>query len=218
MTPEEQKSMDMKYAKLAGETHWEKQLELREANLIAKSIPKATVRLLLSPAFERRPIVVKAERWLQDQRRFLLIMGDSYRGKSVAADSVFLEHTFRYSWFVAPDTPVVENRSWAYGKHVTAAAYCSASKSWTEKTWMDEIKRTHLLVVDDLGTELQDMKAAFTDLISYRTGAWTPESKMYPTAPLRTIMTTNLPIDAFAKLYGERVLNRLRAEGDIESV
>jgi DNA replication protein DnaC len=165
--------------------------------------------------------VLEARAWLESGKRFLVLSGSSYRGKTVAAASVFLRHTFEYEWFQTGQ-PIVVNRSWAYGRFVSCATY----QGWQKAPFADtqareelsEARRSHLLVFDDLGTELLDMRALFTDLVSYRTTAFTPQSKMYRASPLRTVITTNLDRAGVAEAYGDRVLNRLQGEGLIVSL
>ena len=210
MTPEQ-------YASQAASAHWERQLAGCEQMLVGKGVPAGIAALLCSPHFdEDRQLVVEARAWLKSGRRFLVLSGSSYRGKTVAAASVFLHHTFEYEWFQT-GLPVVTNRSWAYGRFVTCATY----QGWHKAPFADteareelsDARRTHLLVFDDLGTELSDMRALFTDLVSYRTTAFTPQSKMYRASPLRTVITTNLDRAGVAEVYGDRVLNRLQGEG-----
>jgi DNA replication protein DnaC len=210
MTPEQ-------YASQAAQAHWDGQLAKREQNLVARGVPEGIASLLCSLHFdETRQLVVEARAWYESGKRFLVLGGPSYRGKTVAAASVFLHHTFEYEWFQTGQ-PVVVNRSWAYGRFVTCATY----QGWHKAPFADtqareelaEARRSHLLVFDDLGTELSDMRALFTDLVSYRTTALTAQSKMYRSAPLRTVITTNLDRAGIAEAYGDRVLNRLQGEG-----
>jgi hypothetical protein len=205
------------YASQAAAAHWEGQLAKREQMLVTKNVPAGLAALLCSPVFdETRQLVVETRNWFQGSARFLVLSGSSYRGKTVAAASVFLWHTFEYEWFITGQ-PTVVNRSWAYGRFVSCATYQGWAKApygdFHARAELAETRSSHLLVFDDLGTELSDMRALFTDLVSYRTTASTPQSKMYRSAPLRTIITTNLDRAGIAEAYGDRVLNRLQGEG-----
>jgi DNA replication protein DnaC len=207
------------YSREAGEAHWLGQVEKQNKMLLGKGVPGNIADLLCSPQFDSGNAFSKAVAgWMAGKQRFLTLIGPSYRGKTTGAASAFLNHTFEYSWFVVGQPPVT-NRSWAYGRFVPCATFQGWSKAGfgdqRSKDLLTEARQTHLLVFDDLGTELSDFKALFTDLVSYRTAGMTPDSKMYPSAPMRTIITTNLSEGQIAEAYGDRVLNRLRAEGQI---
>lgn len=201
-------------------------LAKRRGQLEAKGVPRSIAGLLDSENLEaERQAMRTVADWLRGHSRFLTLRGQSYKGKTVAACSAFLAHTFEYEWFAPTPKgaePVIErSRSWAYGRFVPAATYQGWSKApfgvagEVAREKASSARGVHLLVMDDMGTELSDMKALVTDLVSYRTTAWTPQSKMYPSSPLRTIFTTNLTEDELQDLYGDRVLNRLRSEGEI---
>lgn len=203
----------------ASEAHWLRQLERREEMLVGKHVPRGIAEMLCSDRFNPKHHYSDAvAKWIGGRSRFLLLSGPSYQGKSVAAASVFLGHTFSYDWFVAGQAPQA-NRSWAYGKFVSCPTYQGWSKAnfgdQRSRDLLSEARSSHLLVFDDLGTELSDIRALFTDLVSYRTAGYTPDSKMYPSSPLRTIITTNLGLSEMHELYGDRVVNRLKSEGDI---
>lgn len=213
------------YATQAADSHWATQFEKRQENLEAKGTPRSVAAFLCNGADPGWPFMRGVSSWLHGQRRFLVLRGPSYKGKTLAACSAFLDHTFDYEWFAptaqGQEPIIVRNRSWAYGRFVPAATFQGWSKApfgdsgTRQREMLGEARSAPLLILDDLGTELADMRALLTDLVSYRTTAFTAESKMYPASPLRTIFTTNLSELELAELYGDRVLNRLRAEGEI---
>lgn len=74
---------------------------------------------------------------------------------------------------------------------------------------VDQARRPHLLVIDDLGQEHFDAQgrtqAAIDDLVRLRIDA-----------ELRTIVTTNAGAAVFGKRYGQRFLSRLAGSGRVQ--
>jgi len=71
---------------------------------------------------------------------------------------------------------------------------------------INPLLRVRRLVIDDLGTEYNDAKGAFTSLFDEVINA-------RHAARLPTVITTNLGYEAFSERYGERVIDRITESG-----
>ncbi len=71
------------------DAHWMRQLEQRQEMLVAKHVPRGIAEMLCSDGFNAKHHYAAAvAQWLGGRKRFLILSGPSYRGKSVAAASM----------------------------------------------------------------------------------------------------------------------------------
>jgi DNA replication protein DnaC len=171
------------------------QREKRVRGIAASIVPGRYFDTLVSPAFETTPAVQRVQRWLaaDPSESILVLAGASGNGKSTAAALAVLETvranpTERPAWIDAHAIPK------AFGYDEDA------------RTIWDCIINAPLLIVDDLGVGHTDARgwslAAIDALISHRY------------ADMRRVcITTNLNQKAFAKLVGERIVDRMREAG-----
>lgn len=125
--------------------------------------------------------------FLSSGKTFLLLLGSPGCGKSVAAAQVL----HRGGVFVRA---VELTRLSAYDKD-------------DRRTWASTVD-AGALVVDDLGAELlhDAWRPMLDELVDARYGA-----------RARTVLTSNMDKDAFKARYGERIVDRIRHDGYVES-
>lgn len=144
----------------------------------------------------------------KDGAIFLLLAGGSGSGKTTAAVEAL---RLCRSPFYAYDSDGNIFGSWQYDSRrgmFISSVDLAEHASWTptgESLW-GRARKVSLLVLDDLGTEMQTEKgpflSEFQDLIRRRHAN-----------SLRTVVTTNLDSKTFRVRYGARVLDRMLEKG-----
>lgn len=136
------------------------------------------------------------------KKAFCLIFGGAGSGKTIAACEALLNS--RMAWEGAGGK--VE---WSYSpseaRFVLTTDLARLSYFDTEAMRvLGRMERVPWLVLDDMGGELltDTWKSNLTDLILARNSA-----------RRRTLITTNLPVDAFKERYDERIISRIRGDG-----
>lgn len=136
-----------------------------------------------------------AERFLQAPRalvRTLLLAGEKPGiGKTTAAAFVL--------WKEAEKERDQLSARWVRAGAITQAAEFGR----VDPEWMEGLRKTSLLVLDELGAESTTAGlAALQDLLSER------HEKQR-----RTVLTTNMNFDSFRKRYGDAIADRIAAAG-----
>lgn len=165
------------------------------------------VQLLTSPGLKTTPAMSGAEAWVnmdsKSRPTFLMLMGETGTGKSVAAA---LAMRLARSFYLRPSDGVV---SWCWtsnaGKYLEAQGMADLCFSDSGRRALDRASRLKVLVIDDIGAERMDQQgfwqAAFGSLISEREDARLP-----------TVVTSNLKAEAFVERYGARVYSRIKGD------
>ncbi|GMV19067.1 MAG: hypothetical protein AMXMBFR56_72910 [Polyangiaceae bacterium] len=131
-----------------------------------------------------------ARRWWASSRAWLLLYGNSGTGKSVAA-----------GWCVVE---ALKAGSSAAQRKATELARMSMFDAGADE--LEYLKRIHLLVIDDLGTEKggsEWAQAVLFELLDAR----------HEKVGLRTVLTSNLDFSACKARLGARVVDRIREDG-----
>lgn len=116
---------------------------------------------------------------------FLTLYGPTGRGKTVAA-----------AWLLATEG----------GLYVSVAELCKrvTSSHWRDTPWADRVLRSRVVVLDDVGTEQDDGRAAMFEFVNRRQGL----------TRAMTLITSNLTgREDFLQRYEERTVRRLEHVG-----
>lgn len=164
-----------------------------EARREGAGIPKRLWRLIDEPGgLEDSEPLEAVKAFLASGKTFLVVAGGVGPGKTVAG-----------AW-------AIETRKGLFVKAIDL----TRTGTYDEERW-EELRRASLLVIDDLGTEPRDEKgwaaANFEALLDHRYD-W----------ELPTVMTTNLPFDAFRARYlsadGGRLYDRFKECGEFVEI
>jgi DNA replication protein DnaC len=131
---------------------------------------------------------------------FCLILGGAGSGKTIAAAEALLNSKMWWGF---------NRENWAYSsseaRFVLASdlARLSYFDSEAQRT-LGKAERYRWLVVDDVGGEFvtDTWRSNFTELVLRRNSA-----------RLKTIFTSNLPVEDFKTRYDERIVSRIRGSG-----
>ena len=154
------------------------------ARLLGRGIPGRVADLLLRDELEATEAMGWARAFLQARRTIAVFSGKSGTGKTVAA-----------AWLVARSP----------GGVFLAVSQLARSSRYRDEE-MDPLERCPLLAIDDLGTEFVDEKGSFMSTLDGLINARYADD-------LRTVITTNLPAEAFKRRYGVRIEERIRESG-----
>ena len=174
---------------------WEAERKRQERDRRREShgIPKRLWRLIDDPsALDDSEALEAARAFLASGRTFLVLAGGVGPGKTVAG-----------AW-------AAEQRGGIFVKAIDLVRV----GTYDEERW-DELRSARLLTIDDMGTEPRDEKgwaaANFESLIDHRYDWERP-----------TVLTTNLPFDAFRARYlttdGGRLMDRLKECGEFVEI
>lgn len=135
--------------------------------------------------------------------RFLALVGERGRGKTVAAIWTLLERARRMR---------VPGIAWSAGVFMTAPELreLATSNEPKDRELLHRYMRAHTLVVDDLGTEAIDKRTE--EIWNRLIGARQSDARA------RTILTSNLDEAAVVERYGVRVVDRIRHQGAVVQV
>lgn len=128
----------------------------------------------------------------------LVLSGTRGCGKTTAA-----------SWWLVQDRPALEYVQRLPARFVDANRLSRWPRYDDDR--MESLERASALVVDDLGVEYDDRQGNFRSLFDALVNA-----RYALTLP--TLITTNLPAEAFKERYGERVADRIREVGRFVSI
>lgn len=196
MSEEEWRAHDARVAAAArqeAEAEERKARRERAAGLAEDGVPvKDLERVVAGPLEQTQPLAL-AQRALSGRWWLWALSGPAGVGKTTAA-----------AW-------------WLVQAHVThellrceRIRFVAAKRlqRWPQydEARMRELERARALVIDDLGVEYDDDKGNWRALLDGLVDA--RYSAMLP-----TLLTTNLPRDAFKARYGERLADRLREGG-----
>jgi DNA replication protein DnaC len=147
-------------------------------------VPGRLVDLLLRDELEPTQVMGWARTFLAARRTIAVFSGARGTGKTVAA-----------AWLVS--------RS-AGGVFMPVSKLARISRYRDDE--MEPLERCPLLAIDDLGTEFVDEKGSFMATLDGLVNSRYADD-------LRTVITTNLPADAFKLRYGARIERRIREAG-----
>lgn len=133
-------------------------------------------------------------------RMFLVLLGPTGVGKTVAAARVAQEFCRHFAWNAQPTSQrPPEPLLFVEARRLTRLP------GFADESWLDELRQTHLLILDDAGDEATEFgKQALLGLLLSRY-----------TRQRRTVLTANLTADALRARYGEALADRLRKDGEI---
>lgn len=161
----------------------ERRIDARLERLRAAGVPEKAAVLVTSAALREEIPLRLVREWLASGTQHLALCGSKGVGKSVAA---------------------------AHAVFVTGGAWISASESGAiaieERERMKRAESANLLVIDDVGTEIDKgwSVATITKLVCNRADR-----------SLRTLLTTNLSRTDFEQLMGPRAVDRILGDGRI---
>lgn len=147
-----------------------------------------------------------ARKFIRADKRMLLLCGTKGTGKTTAAAVVLRWWLLRCA--LAPRPTCAKPPPVAMFERATTFARMSAYDR-DDKAYFDELCRCGLLVMDDVGAEtLAGVAPAMLDeLMDVRYGSGR-----------RTVITSNLSGSAFKARYGERIADRIRECGIVETL
>lgn len=164
----------------------------RVEDLVDRGVPVHELELVLEDRLEPTPALAAARRAVAEGWLVGVIGGPVGVGKTLAA----------MWWLVQSRSPAKVPTSGV--RFLTAHKLARVSR-YAESD-MRPIERASALVVDDLGVEFDDSAGAFRSLVDGLTAARC-------NAGLPTLITTNMPPDAFRARYGDRVADRILGGG-----
>lgn len=146
--------------------------------------------LLAAVSAKRTEALEAAQEWLTQKRTWLVLLGGTGTGKTVAAVWAMRE--------AARQAEPVAFR--------TAAALSRMSGFNEGAVELERLQRVSLLVVDDVGAEAQTSwgQGLLSELLDARHQGFR-----------RTIITSNLGQEAFKQRIGERLVDRIREDGRV---
>lgn len=132
------------------------------------------------------PALILARAWWASTKPWLVMLGSTGVGKSVAA-----------AWCVRQAVEARQSALW-----VSAAEFATKAGGFDGQPFASRCKGVDVLVVDDIGTEHQTdwARAVRDEVLMFR-----------HEAELRTVLTSNLDGKAFSERLGVRMADRLRA-------
>lgn len=130
-------------------------------------------------------IAKRTKKFLLEQGRCLILSGGVGCGKTSACCAYLIEK--EYGMFV--DISEIRNAVYSY-----------------DKKFINEIKKTEILVIDDLGAKTEGDSEFFVSVIDEIVNARHGDE-------LTTLITTNATLAELSKRYGERTADRLREWG-----
>lgn len=132
----------------------------------------------------------------RDALPFLVLIGPTGAGKSVAAAWMLREAARRFDWNAQATGQEATPFAWVHGSEFGDV------KVWSEgdAAWLSKVRNGALLVVDEMGDEAtQPSRDALASLLLNRHGK-----------RLRTVLTSNLTREQFRERYGGALTDRLR--------
>ncbi len=168
------------------------------AHLLACGAPQLESEVVARGA-EDNPTTQAVRDFCKSAQTFCLILGGAGSGKTIAAVEALLNSKIAWD----------DGKSWTYSaseaRFVLASDLARLSYFDTESLrLLGRLERIPWLVLDDLGGELvtDTWRSNLTELILKRNSA-----------RLRTLITSNLPVDLFKARYDERIISRIRGSG-----
>jgi hypothetical protein len=162
----------------------ERQVDNRRERLRAAGVPERAATLVTSPKLDDSIVAFKLVRaWLTSGQQHLVLCGPVGVGKSVAAAHALL---------------------------VSGGAWISASEAGSvaieDRDRMKRLERANLLVIDDVGTEIDKgwSIATIRKLVEGRADRM-----------LRTLITSNLVRSSFELILEARAVDRILGDGEI---
>lgn len=185
--PETAKAMDEAYLEDDARTKRQAAADARLLDLRFGGVPERIVEAY-SKGLQGTRAVEAVRTFMASDKCFLLLLGSPGCGKSVAAGSSLAGESGTFR------RAVELSRLSAYDKD-------------DRRTW-DFAMGARVLVVDDLGAEMlhDAWRPLLDELIDIRYGA-----------QRKTIITSNLDKDGFKARYGERIADRIRHDGFVET-
>ena len=136
--------------------------------------------------------------------RYLLLLGATGLGKTLAASLVVTDFCARWPWNAQPSGNAHAPVHFVEAKQLTHASAFDAEK----ERYLQALKDCRLLVLDDVGDEGTDLgRGAVADLLAHRGDNGR-----------RTVVTSNLTRDGFKARYGEAVARRIRDWGHVPTL
>lgn len=169
------------------------------AHLLACGVPELEAEVV-AKGTDDNPTTLAVRDFCAGPLTFCLILGTTGSGKTIAAAEGLLNSKMR--WGASGD-------AWAYSsgeaKFVHAGDLARLSYFDTEsQKILGRTERRKWLVLDDVGSELvtDTWRSNLTDIITARNSS-----------RLKTIITSNLPVEDFKTRYDARIISRIRGSG-----
>lgn len=147
------------------------------------------------------PAIAEAREFIGDkQALYLLLLGPTKLGKTVAASLVMADFCARWEW--NNQSSGGNNASPVHFVEARELTHASAFDAEKEKH-LRQLKDCRLLVLDDVGDEGTELgRGAVADILIHRGDNGR-----------RTVVTSNLTREGFKQRYGEAVARRIREHG-----
>lgn len=166
-------------------------------------VPAAAVGAAVRPDRDKEAMDWARKYWAAPEEsgmRTLLLMGGPGRGKTVASAWVLAEFARRFRWNERP-SGMPQREPAAFVKASGLTHIDSYEKLNQDR--LEEMRRAEVLVLDDVGDEASEIgKNTLRTLVIAR-----HDSKR------KTILTSNLTREAFARHYGPALVDRIQNEG-----
>lgn len=197
--------------KREADEHWMAQQPAIWPALHKLGCPGGLVERVRSCQLDATPPMLKAEQWEKSGLPILLLLGGTRLGKTTAAvwlmSRLFRED--RLNWPGDRDengAPIwTVHRNWEASQAFVVPDALAVAKvpHWDPKSrdW-DRFCSVKLLVLDDLGTEIDKMDGPLVKLLQARISR-----------QLRTVITTNVLGPEFRNDYGDRIADRINEIG-----
>jgi hypothetical protein len=140
--------------------------------------------------------------------RFLLLLGGTGVGKTLAASYVVRDEARRFDWNGQASGPVSDPIQFVRAGDLTRVDFQDRVEGAQHRATLEAMVRCRLLVVDDAGDEggIEGRRALAESLLKR------------DAAGRRTVITTNLTKERFIELYGQPLADRIRARGVVPNL
>lgn len=135
---------------------------------------------------------------------FLLLLGPTGVGKTLAASLVVVDFCGKYPWNQQSTGQSIHPVEYADAAAVARLSVYGDA----DKAYVDRLRNAHLLVLEDMGDEGTELgKGLLVEVLMHRHAS-----------RRRTVLTSNLTKDPFKARYGQAVADRIRSSGIIPNL
>lgn len=167
-------------------------------------VPFDALRVLREGAKDNQALVAARQFIRAKDARYLLLLGRTRLGKTVAASLVMTDFCTRWPWNNQSTGNGLSPVHFVEAKRLTHASAFDSEK----ERHLQELRDCRLLVLDDAGDEGTELgRGALADLLTHRGDNGR-----------RTVVTSNLTREGFKQRYGDAVARRIRDHGMVPNL